>query len=102
MHQPSEEEKRLLDKYGFEAETVRRGAGCAECGRSGYKGRMGIHEVLSLDDTFRSMVLDKKADSEYTAYAASIGLVPMVMDGLEKVVQGKTSAAEVFRVTGTD
>jgi type IV pilus assembly protein PilB len=99
---PSEEEKRLLDKYGFEVETVRRGAGCAECGRSGYKGRLGIHEVLSLDDTFRSMVLDRKADSEYAAHADTIGLIPMVRDGLEKVAQGKTSVAEVFRVTGTE
>src|SRR5690606_10558607 len=99
---PSDDEKRLLDRFGFEAARVKSGSGCAECGRTGYKGRMGIHEVLSLDDAFRSMVLSRRADSDYAAYAKQIGLVPMVADGLAKVIEGKTTVAEVFRVTGTE
>jgi len=100
---PTAEEKELLHEHGYEAvETLRRGRGCGECGRSGYKGRLAIHEVLMIDDTLRSMILQKRSDSDYRNYAISRGLVPLVKDGLSKVVAGHTTMAEIFRVTGKD
>ncbi len=99
---PLDIEKKLLEDHGFDTATLRKGQGCGDCGRTGYKGRLAIHEVLVLDDTFRAMVLQKRADSEYKAYAAANGLIPILHDGLAKVVSGKTTVSEIFRVTTND
>lgn len=95
---PSLEEQRILSQYGFDIHQVKRGRGCAECGRTGYRGRMAIHEVLVIDDVLRSMILERRADSEYRNYAISKSLVPMIKDGLAKAAEGKTTVAEVLRV----
>lgn len=96
---PLEEERALLAEYGYVVDTVRRGRGCVECARSGYKGRMGIHEVLTADDQLKSMILQRRSDSEYRQYAVEQGMVTMFVDGLEKVVHGQTTLEEVLRVT---
>lgn len=97
---PSHEEKMLLEGHGYTVEVLRRGNGCGECGRSGYKGRLAIHEILAIDDTLRTMILQKRSDNEYQNYATEHGLVPMIKDGISKVIAGQTTLAEVFRVTG--
>ncbi|KRE93170.1 type II secretion system protein GspE [Paenibacillus sp. Soil766] len=99
---PSQEEKVLLGGYGYTAEMLRRGSGCGECGRSGYKGRLAIHEILPIDDTLRTMILQKRSDNDYRNYAIEHGLIPMINDGISKVIAGLTTLAEVFRVTGTE
>lgn len=99
---PSGEEKHLLESHGFAAASLKKGAGCAECGRSGYKGRLAIHEVLPIDDTLRAMILQKKPDSAYRNYAVEHGLVPLLKDGLAKAVSGLTTVAEIYRVTGKE
>ncbi|CAN7573472.1 ATPase, T2SS/T4P/T4SS family [Paenibacillus sp. LjRoot153] len=99
---PSQEEKMLLEGQGYTAEILRRGSGCGECGRSGYKGRLAIHEILPIDDTLRTMILQKRSDNDYRNYATEHGLIPMIKDGISKVIAGQTTLAEVFRVTGND
>lgn len=99
---PSPEERAMMDKHGFAPDRLRQGKGCAECGRSGYKGRLAIHEVLRLDDKLRSMILQKRPDSEYRDYAIGQGMIPMLKDGLGKVAVGETTIAEIFRVTDKD
>ncbi|TBL80222.1 GspE/PulE family protein [Paenibacillus thalictri] len=99
---PSEEESKLLQLHGLHVHKLKRGAGCSECGRSGYKGRLAVHEVLMIDDTLRTMILQRRSDSEYKAYAVQNGYIPMMQDGLAKVAAGQTTFAEVFRVTSKD
>jgi type IV pilus assembly protein PilB len=101
-YSPSLEEKELLEQHGFYVHSLKKGRGCAECGRSGYRGRMAIHEILNLDDTLRSMILQRRSDSDYRNYAVSRTLVPMIQDGLAKVAAGLTTVSEIFRVTGKD
>ncbi len=96
---PKPDEEKLLVEHGHSVLSLRKGHGCAECGRTGYKGRLAIHEVLVLDDTLRTMVLDRKSDHEYRSYAIERGLVPMLEDGLAKVAAGVTTVEEVHRVT---
>lgn len=102
LYEPSDEERDILHKHGLSANALKKGAGCADCGRTGYKGRLAIHEVLLIDDHLRSMILQKRSDNEYRDYAEQIGYVPMLTDGLRKVAAGHTSIAEVFRVTMKD
>jgi type IV pilus assembly protein PilB len=98
---PTEEERRLLEEHGITASKLRKGRGCADCGRSGFRGRLAIHEVLTVDDTLRTMILQKRSDSEYVQYAKTVGLKPMVYDGLLKAAAGLTTMGEVYRVTNT-
>ncbi|MCC2686632.1 MAG: type secretion system protein [Paenibacillaceae bacterium] len=98
-HDPGEEERALFAEYGIEVGQLKRGAGCGNCGRTGYKGRLAIHEVLIVDEELRSMILRTESDSAYMAYASKQGMVPMLHDGLLKVKAGRTTVSEVFRVT---
>ncbi|MEW9699795.1 GspE/PulE family protein [Paenibacillus sp. SI8] len=98
-YEPQPQEKELLEEYGVATDNLRKGMGCLHCSHTGYKGRMAIHEVLVLDDTLRSMVLLKRADSEYREYAEKQGLNTMLYDGLHKVGDGLTTVQEVLRVT---
>jgi type IV pilus assembly protein PilB len=97
---PSQEEKILLEGYGYTTEILHKGSGCGECGRSGYKGRLAIHEILPIDDTLRTMILQKSSDNDYRNYAIENGLIPMIQDGISKAISGQTTIVEVFRVTG--
>jgi type IV pilus assembly protein PilB len=96
---PSEEERVLFNRHQVAVERLKKGRGCEACGRSGYKGRLAIHEVLKVDDTLRSMILQKRPDNEYRDHAMGHGFVPMLNDGLLKASQGETTIAEIFRVT---
>ena len=75
-------------------------AGCRTCGRAGYKGRIGIHELLMLDDTIRECIMDRSNSSVIRSKAT--GMHSLRYDGAEKVLRGMTSVEEVLRVTQTD
>ncbi|GGG23553.1 GspE/PulE family protein [Paenibacillus abyssi] len=97
---PLPEEASLLRRHGIVVDLLSKGRGCGDCGRTGYKGRLAIHEVLLIDNELRSMILAKRSDNEYMKYAMDKGiLIPMAEDGLQKVAAGLTTIAEVFRVT---
>jgi type IV pilus assembly protein PilB len=73
--------------------------GCMRCGNTGYQGRLGLYEVMPLNDEIRTMVIERRSVSEIAAAAARTGMRTMRDDGLEKVRRGLTSLAEVARVT---
>lgn len=76
-----------------------KGKGCAVCHNTGYVGRIGIFEVLSMSPDIQKLI-NKKADStELTTQAIKEGMTTMVVDGLGKVLQGITSIEEILRVT---
>lgn len=97
---PSGRETELLRMHGLSAANLKRGAGCGECGRTGYRGRLAIHEVLVVDNEFRAMMMAKSSDHDYYEYAVRQGMIPIVKDGLLKAIEGSTTMTEVFRVTG--
>jgi len=81
----------------FDVEAYEPG-GCARCGGSGYKGRVGIYEVMLLDDEIRSLAIRRSSADEIRTAAIAAGMRPLRDDGLDKVRQGLTSIAEVTRV----
>jgi type IV pilus assembly protein PilB len=77
---------------------VHRGAGCAACHDSGYKGRVGIYEMLLLDDELRADILAKKPAHEIREGAgAGAGLFTMQEDGIAKVLLGLTTFEEIIK-----
>jgi len=74
------------------------GTGCDLCHKSGYVGRVGIFEVLKVDDAIRGLIMHHADASEIKASAVKSGMTTMVEDGLDKVLQGITTIEEVLRV----
>jgi type IV pilus assembly protein PilB len=74
--------------------------GCARCGGMGYRGRVGLFEVMTLSDEIRALTLKRGSANEIAAVAVSEGMRRLREDGLDKVKAGLTSMAEVSRVTG--
>jgi type IV pilus assembly protein PilB len=77
-------------------------AGCAKCDGSGYKGRVGIYEVLLLDEQIRSAIRSGARDEEIRKLARSVGMRLMQEDAVEKVKIGVTTMEEVLRVVPFD
>ena len=75
--------------------------GCARCGGSGYKGRIGLYEVMMVSDEIRHLAIERAPADRIAEVAMRDGMRRLRDDGLEKVKQGRTSIAEVARVTGT-
>jgi len=75
------------------------GKGCNVCHGTGYKGRIGIFEVLEITDALRDLINQKNDSSVIVKKAIEEGLTTMLDDGLEKVKRGDTTLEEVFRVT---
>jgi general secretion pathway protein E len=74
--------------------------GCPECGHTGYKGRTGVYELMSVDDKLRALIHNRAAENKLFVAAEANGLRPMGEDGQRLVEQGVTSREEVLRVTG--
>jgi type IV pilus assembly protein PilB len=75
--------------------------GCPRCTGTGYRGRVGLYEVLVLTDEIRSLVLSRAPAAEIEAAAAAAGMHLLRQDGLEKTRLGVTSIPEVVRVLGS-
>jgi type IV pilus assembly protein PilB len=75
--------------------------GCSRCGMSGYKGRMGLYEVMMVNDEIRELAIARASADQIAEVAVRNGMRRLREDGLEKVKQGRTSIAEVSRVTGS-
>ncbi|MBH9551307.1 GspE/PulE family protein [Inhella gelatinilytica] len=74
--------------------------GCEACGQSGYKGRLGIHELLVADDALRDLIRHRAPASEMFAAAKRAGMTTLRQDGIEKVLEGLTDLPEVLAATG--
>jgi type IV pilus assembly protein PilB len=94
----------MLIQVGFapdEVKTVKikRGRGCERCNQSGYKGRVGLYEVLAFSDEIRDMILSGASSIELKRKAIEEGMVTLRMAGLQKVRDAATTLDEVLRET---
>lgn len=78
------------------------GKGCKVCQGSGYKGRMGIFELMIPDDQIKGMVLARESSDVIKNYAKSKGLITLRRDGLEKALQGQTTIEQVIAASQSD
>lgn len=76
--------------------------GCDKCDQTGYKGRVGIYELLRLDDVTRSIVRNSGSMDEIREIARSNGMRTMQEDAIEKLRKGLTTPEEIFRVVPMD
>ena len=102
-YQPTESE---LVEAGWQVEdlganewpTLFRHIGCSSCGRTGYRGRFAIHEVMLITEDIERMIIERRSTDDIQKTAVMQGMLTLREDGLRKVGVGQTSLEEVFRV----
>jgi type IV pilus assembly protein PilB len=87
--------KALVDLEAYEP------VGCRRCGGSGYRGRIGLYEVMRVSPEIQKLALERRPAEEIRDLAVHQGMRRLRDDGLEKVRQGRTSIAEIARVIGS-
>lgn len=92
----TEEECRLMQMDPAAPPIVHEAVGCEACGYKGYKGRMGVHEILRIDDGMDELIATKATRNHMLEYALENGFVPMVQDGINKVLQGHMDIPELI------
>jgi type IV pilus assembly protein PilB len=90
------EECKLMRVDPVSPPTVHEAVGCEKCGFKGYKGRMGLHEILRIDHGMDELIATKATRNQMLEYAMAHGFVPMVQDGINKVLQGDLDMPELI------
>ena len=75
-----------------------RGVGCPSCGRTGYKGRMALHEVMNITEEIEKLTVENASSETIRKVALEQGMITLRADGMEKVRGGNTSIEEILRV----
>lgn len=89
-----------IGKEQIESLTFWQGVGCDYCGGTGFYGRIGIFELLVLDDELRKLIYQRVPSTEIMKRACQLGMKTLKEDGLRKVYSGITTLEEVVRVAG--
>lgn len=88
-----------LSLHGLHTEEVASGKGCEKCRNTGYSGRVGVYELLVLDDMLRDKIVGNPSVTEFRRQCIERGMVTLREDGFRKVLGGHTTVDEVLRVT---
>jgi len=98
---PGTEQAQYLSMYGFNGDNLYHGKGCEQCRQTGFHGRMGLFELLVIDDTYRDIITKNPTVTELRRLSQERGMVSLRNDGLQKAQQGLTTIDEVMRVTAS-
>jgi type IV pilus assembly protein PilB len=101
---PSIVPQQIMVDNGFEVDddvTVCKPEGCERCNQTGYRGRLGIFEILTMNEEIRALILKRASADEIAAVAVGQGMKRLREDGLDKIRLGLTSPEEVLRVTAS-
>ena len=99
-YSPQQNELRFVENISGSA--LFKGRGCNECVMSGYKGRIGIFEVVPFDEEIRSIITENPQLSDLIPLVKQKGIKNLKDSALDKVAQGTTTTSEVIRVTGEE
>ena len=100
--EPYEPEQAQWMELGLEKEglgPIFRTKGCEKCLETGYRGRTGIYEFLRMTESIKGLVLQTSDANQISRAARKEGMVSLRKDGIQKVIEGKTTISEVLRVT---
>jgi type IV pilus assembly protein PilB len=99
-YEPPRTLRKALERMGHQVETFYRGAGCKACRNTGFKGRIGIHELLLVGDEMRDAIISNPSINHLRDIALRTGLKSLQYDGFRKVREGITTVEEIFHVAG--
>jgi type IV pilus assembly protein PilB len=92
--------RKALERMGYEFDSFYRGVGCRKCRNTGYSGRVGVHELLLVDDAVRDSIVNGSTIIDLRRLATKQGMVTLRHDGFRKVREGLTTVEEIFHLTG--
>jgi type IV pilus assembly protein PilB len=98
---PLKVSEEVLAEHGLAGAEPYEAVGCSRCGGSGYRGRLGLYEVMSVSERIRALILERASVDEMVEIAVGEGMLRLRDDGLVKVREGLTSIAEVERMTSS-
>ncbi len=99
MEKPSEDMAEFLAMHSMDADEMWTAKGCDKCRKTGFSGRVGIYELLVVDDQLRDMIARNPNVAEFRRTCIERGMQTLRSDGMRKVAQGTTTIQEVLRVT---
>ena len=85
---------------GHQADSFSKGAGCRSCRNTGYKGRLGVHELLLINDELRDAIVADPSINNLRRLALAGGMIDLAHDGFRKVREGLTTIEEVLHIAG--
>jgi type IV pilus assembly protein PilB len=91
----------VLAEHGLTGAEPYEPVGCSRCGGSGYRGRVGLYEVMTVSEEIRALILERASVDDMVVVAVRQGMLRLRDDGLQKVREGLTSIAEVERMTSS-
>jgi len=94
---PTDHEKKLLDRFGMHETMLYKGTGCSACNSLGYKGRVGVFELLGMTSALRTLVVQQPIFDDIHEQALSDGMCTLQQDGIHKVRNGIISLDELVR-----
>jgi type IV pilus assembly protein PilB len=98
---PAKLSESVLAEYGLTGSEPYEPGGCQRCSNTGYRGRVGLYEVMSVSEKVRSQILEHSSVDDIAATAVSEGMMRLHDDGMAKVRAGVTSIAEIERMTNS-
>jgi len=98
-YEPKPEEAGYMEMFGFNRDNLFHGAGCEHCRHTGYQGRIGLYELLVIDDKYRDVITGNPNVTELRRMCKERGMTTLREDGFNKVRSGMTTIDEVMRVT---
>jgi type IV pilus assembly protein PilB len=91
-------EARFPWQDGMEIPELFRPVGCSACSKTGYKGRLALHEVMAVTEEIEKLTVERASSLVINKVAIEQGMITLRHDGLLKVMAGVTSVEEIFRV----
>jgi type IV pilus assembly protein PilB len=98
---PLQVSEAILADHGLAGAQPYEPVGCSRCGGSGYRGRIGVYEVMAVSEPIRKLILERRSVDEMVEVAVGEGMRRLREEGMEKVREGLTSIAEVERMTNS-
>jgi type IV pilus assembly protein PilB len=92
--------RKALERMGYGIEKFYKGVGCRKCRNTGYSGRVGVHEMMTVSDELRDAIVAGGSVVELRKIAVADGMVTLRHDGFRKVREGLTSVEEVIQIAG--
>lgn len=98
-YEPSVGEKVIFEKYGIPITELYRGQGCSSCQKTGYKGRIAVHELLIITDSMRQLIINQASFEKLKEEAVRNDMIFLMEDGLQKAKNGLTTIEEIIKIT---
>ncbi|MEN6450453.1 MAG: ATPase, T2SS/T4P/T4SS family [Thermoguttaceae bacterium] len=99
-YEPARTIRKALERMGHDLPEFFRGAGCRACRNTGYKGRIGVHEILVVSDEMRDAIVADPTIGNLRQMASRAGMITLGHDGFRKVREGITTVEEIFHIVG--